>query len=422
MQQSPRRNPYHAPFAARRATKPADSELARVGEELQKLKRLGAPAEGFPRPEHPAAPPRPARPTLPPPQVPGEKRRSALSLPAFVPPPGPTPAPPPQPAFRRVGPPPTRIITVRNAMQLATALEQARPGDHIVLADGEYQLPNKRYALRGTADRPIVIMAAGEHVTVVGGNNPHSLQLDRCEHVVINGLRFAARQAQGARAINVTDSNHVTVVGCWIGSGAAGKDLAPVHFGSDTSGRYNNHHLVLGNVIYAQGSPAVHFGPGGGLGARVVDNDLRAVGAEGQFMALVMFTPGGMSVYRQVTVRGNRLVAERATGGGFMLNGVVGADISGNTVWLRRDELGRGGTVFELRGDANAGGQVTGLVLHHNELAYDRPGTPDARAPFVLGAPLQATFAKNLATHLGAVLAEGKFAAMVDLAPGLERA
>jgi hypothetical protein len=245
------------------------------------------------------------------------------------------------------------------------------------------------------------------------------LQLDRCEHLILNGLRFAPRGAQTARAINVTDGNHLTIAGCWIGAGAEGKDLAPVHFGSDASGRYHHHNLVLGNVIYARGSAAVHFGPGGGGGARVVDNELRALGPEGPLTALVAFTPGGMSVYRNVVVRGNRLVAEGPAGAGIALAGVAGADVSGNAIRLVRDAIGQAGPMLEIRPE----GQVSGLLVHHNEFAYDRPGPEGVgRAPFGFAGPTQATFYENGAEYLGVRLSDGKYAGLVDPAAGVHEA
>jgi len=277
MHQDPRNNPSLTWFA-RRPKAAQDDDLKRVGEELAKLKRFGAPAGGFHPPvQQPPAPPAPAptpKPIRPAP-LSGEKRRSELNLPTFVPPPAPAPAPAPEPVARRIGPTPLRAVKVKNALQLVAALEQARPGDLILLDDGEYVLPAKRFTLKGTAERPITLAAAGTAAVLLGGTNPHTLQLDRCEHLIVNGLRFAARGAQTARAINVTDGNHVTIAGCWIGAGADGQDHAPVHFGSDASGRYNHHNQVVGNVIYASGSAAVHFGPGGGQGARVLDNELR---------------------------------------------------------------------------------------------------------------------------------------------------
>ncbi|MDB5096609.1 MAG: hypothetical protein JWM80_1030 [Cyanobacteria bacterium RYN_339] len=419
MHQDPRNNPNLMWFS-KRAKATQDDDLKRVGEEFAKLRRFGGNAAGTKAPA-PTPPPAPAPapriyPVLPAP-LSGEKRASELKLPRFIPPPGPAPAPAPEPIQRRVGPAPLRGIKVKNTLQLATALEQARPGDLIVLAEGEYVMPNKRYQLKGTADHPITISGSG--ALLVGGNNPHTLQLDRCEHLILNGLRFAPRGAQTARAINVTDGNHLTIAGCWIGAGADGKDLAPLHFGSDASGRYNNHNTVLGNVIYARGSAAVHFGPGGGIGARVVDNELRALGPEGPLTALVAFTPGGMSVYRAAVIRGNSLVAEGPAGAGIALAGVAGADVSGNAIRLVRDAIGQAGPMLEIRTD----GQVSGLVVHHNEFAYDRPG-PDGvgRAAFGFAGPAQATFAHNTCTYLGSHLADGKYAGLVDPAAGLQEA
>jgi len=132
---------------------------------------------------------------------------------------------------------------------------------------------------------------------------------------------------------------------------------------------------------------------------------------------LIAFTPGGMNVYRAVVVRGNRLAAEGPAGAGIALAGVAGADVSGNTQRLQRDALGQGGAMLEVRAD----GQVSGLVVHHNEFSYDRPAPEGVgRAPFGFAGPAQATFAHNTGCYLGATLSDGKYAGLVDLLAGFQ--
>ena len=60
-----------------------------------------------------------------------------------------------------VEPPPLRSIAVAGSAALAAALATALPGDEIVLADGIYDGPALAFATAGTADRPVVLRAAG---------------------------------------------------------------------------------------------------------------------------------------------------------------------------------------------------------------------------------------------------------------------
>ena len=56
---------------------------------------------------------------------------------------------------------PLRVVPVTTAEELATALADARAGDHIVLADGEYGSESDfRLSAAGTEDRPVVVRAA----------------------------------------------------------------------------------------------------------------------------------------------------------------------------------------------------------------------------------------------------------------------
>ncbi len=59
-------------------------------------------------------------------------------------------------------PAPLRTVNVSTATELAAALADARPGDHIVLADGSYGGGGFATAVAGTAAEPIVVRAAGK--------------------------------------------------------------------------------------------------------------------------------------------------------------------------------------------------------------------------------------------------------------------
>jgi hypothetical protein len=89
----------------------------------------------------------------------------------------------------RAYPTPLRTVTVANAAGLQAALERARPGDHIVAADGVYQT-SEALTLRhsGTARRTIVIRAANRGKATITGKA--GLLLDGADHAIVAGFVF----------------------------------------------------------------------------------------------------------------------------------------------------------------------------------------------------------------------------------------
>src|SRR5690606_25149346 len=87
--------------------------------------------------------------------------------------------------------------------QLVDAIQTARPGDVLLLADGTYA--GERAVVvegkHGTQSRPIVIAAENQGAAVIGG----SLQfvVRNSSHIVIRGLHFATtgEPAQGAAGV-----------------------------------------------------------------------------------------------------------------------------------------------------------------------------------------------------------------------------
>jgi hypothetical protein len=61
-----------------------------------------------------------------------------------------------------------RTVTVSGGSQLSAALQNARGGDHIVLADGTYS-GSLTLSASGTAEAPIVVRAANPHKAVITG-------------------------------------------------------------------------------------------------------------------------------------------------------------------------------------------------------------------------------------------------------------
>ena len=84
-------------------------------------------------------------------------------------------------------PPCLRIVPVAGSEALASSLGEARAGDCLVLADGEYTFPTIRK--RGTAERPIVIRAQNRLGAVAASGD---LEIADSAHVVVEGLCSAA--------------------------------------------------------------------------------------------------------------------------------------------------------------------------------------------------------------------------------------
>jgi len=85
-------------------------------------------------------------------------------------------------------PAPLRTVPVANASQLSSALANAQPGDHIVLADGTYNLGGRMQLTRsGTAQAPIVIRAQN----VLGAKLPGGFEYAAgTSHIWLWGLDF----------------------------------------------------------------------------------------------------------------------------------------------------------------------------------------------------------------------------------------
>jgi hypothetical protein len=97
-----------------------------------------------------------------------------------------TPLPPP------VAPAPTgdhctRTVSVAGSAMLATAIGDARPGDCLLLADGDYAFPP--IAVQATAQAPLLIRAAHRGGAVVSTG---SIALAGAAHVTIEGLTFTS--------------------------------------------------------------------------------------------------------------------------------------------------------------------------------------------------------------------------------------
>lgn len=90
------------------------------------------------------------------------------------------------------------MLRVGDAVDLRAALAAARPGAVIELAPGDYAAVHAS-AVRGTAERPIVLRAANSNAPPV---LRAGLQLGRVEHLAVIGLTFAGCPGTG---LNIDD-------------------------------------------------------------------------------------------------------------------------------------------------------------------------------------------------------------------------
>lgn len=114
----------------------------------------------------------------------------------------------------------TNIIRVTNTEELKTALENAKAGDEIVLAEGEYVYSGstaKGYMFKctaeGTESNPIIIRSENpEKPAILSGTTTASNSV-----LVVTGDYWEVRDLKvtnGQKGIMINDSNHTKVIGC----------------------------------------------------------------------------------------------------------------------------------------------------------------------------------------------------------------
>ena len=126
--------------------------------------------------------------------------------------PTPTPTITPTPTPGDGIPAPLRTVNVSSVSALQTAINNAIPGDHIILANGSYSLSASVAVSgeNGTAANPIVIRAAS--VLGVTLNGTGSFNVTGSSYIIIQGFRFTGNTGSGgASGLNIKDSNFVRV-------------------------------------------------------------------------------------------------------------------------------------------------------------------------------------------------------------------
>lgn len=136
-----------------------------------------------------------------------------VTKPAPTPTPTPTitPTPTPPPSGDDI-PAPLRTVNISSVSAMQTAINNAIPGDHIVLANGTYNLSSSVTVNgeNGTAANPIVIRAAS--VLGVTFTGTGSFNVTGSSYIIIQGFRFTgATGSGGTSGLNLKDSNFCRV-------------------------------------------------------------------------------------------------------------------------------------------------------------------------------------------------------------------
>ncbi|MFD8381199.1 chondroitinase-B domain-containing protein [Streptomyces sp. NPDC059679] len=95
---------------------------------------------------------------------------------------------------------PGRTVRVADSDQLRSAFGDARAGDRIVLADGNYAV-GKMTGRNGTADQPITVIAEHRGQAVIDDGQ---LEVKDSAYVTFEGLKWT-----NSDTLKITSSNHV---------------------------------------------------------------------------------------------------------------------------------------------------------------------------------------------------------------------
>jgi hypothetical protein len=169
-----------------------------------------------------------------------------------------------------------RIIKVATNTQLNDAIQNAQPGDRIVIADGSYNGLNL-VGLKGTEDKPIVFTAENPRSAIISGSaSGRNARLSDCEYLEFHNMRFTGGSVWGFTMgpAYSTDSTlgcrHIRIIGCEIDG--AGQVLLKVNGNS-------SHIQIIGNTLYDSGmsgygkpyAEGIYIGDGGNMTDRSHD-------------------------------------------------------------------------------------------------------------------------------------------------------
>ena len=156
-------------------------------------------------------------------------------------------------------PAPLRTVAVRNSSELVAAINDARPGDEILLSPGTYG-GGLTISASGTAEHPIVIrgnVPSGEKtrpvdqrtgLPVINGSGKSPVITVTGAHVVLDGIRLENTSLIG---ISLSSTRYCVVQGCQVtGSSSGWNHFIYVNGGRSAGGR----HLIQDNFLLDRGS------------------------------------------------------------------------------------------------------------------------------------------------------------------------
>lgn len=144
---------------------------------------------------------------------------------------------------------PTAIQTtnVSNSSELSAAINSAKPGDHILLAAGDYTSPVNISSLNGTFAAPIVLKAADID------NKPkilNTISITESSYIYLDHLDVST-PADVTYGINITGSHHTAITNCYVHD--CGGDISysaniVIQYSDEADEKMGNH-VIMGNLI-----------------------------------------------------------------------------------------------------------------------------------------------------------------------------
>jgi hypothetical protein len=184
-------------------------------------------------------------------------------------------------------PTPLQTVPVRKPQHLVRALESARPGDHLVLADGTYA-GDYALARSGTVGAPILVRAANRHQAVIAGTLTLAGVYTWAHDLAFTGDQFGV----------LPQADDTTIARCWF-TGARGVKVTTQQrvrighnrfTGGPVAGLADGHHvyfkIAVGNNVRLP------------EGCRVYRNYFlspNGTGADGEFHHILVGDAGGLS-------------------------------------------------------------------------------------------------------------------------------
>lgn len=180
-----------------------------------------------------------------------------------------------------------QTVTVSSAADLQTAINKAKPGDIIALADGVYTTnDNITISRQGTAEKPITITALHPGKAEIAGQGGFSL-VKPATHIIISGFKFTHAASKAKTGIGTSfcrftqnvfetpgDGEDLTVAGSdqevdhntFQNKNAMGRFIAIRGEGKQIAERLHIHHNYFNNAVSQggkNGAEAFQFGLSG---------------------------------------------------------------------------------------------------------------------------------------------------------------